>query len=159
MSGARGIWQAVRDVAARLPRRLTRALIVVWIACVAGGLVLPRSVQIFDFVEKWLSDLRVAALTPPTPQRSDLVLLTITEETLTQFPYRSPIDRRFLAEVVEHLDAAGARAIGMDILIDQPTEPEKDARLAQAVAKAQIPVIIGWADLRDGPKGSWRRRP
>ncbi len=150
MSGARGIWQAIRDVAARLPRRLTRALIVVWIACVAGGLVLPRSVQIFDFVEKWLSDLRVAALTPPTPQRSDIVLLTITEETLTQFPYRSPIDRSFLAEVVEHLDGAGARAIGLDILIDQPTEPEKDARLAQAVAKAQIPVIIGWADLRDG---------
>jgi len=131
-------------------RRLSVTLGLVWLACVVGGFLLPRGVQVFDFVEKWVADLRVASLTPPMPQRSDIVLLTITEDTLSRFPYRSPIDRAFLAKVVARLDAAGARAVGMDILIDQPTVPEKDAALAAAVAKAQLPVVVGWADLRDG---------
>lgn len=131
-------------------RRLSLTLGLVWVACVVGGFLLPRGVQVFDFVEKWVADLRVAALTQPMPQRSDVVLLTITEDTLAQFPYRSPIDRAFLAKVVAHLDAAGARAVGMDILIDQPTEPAKDAALAAAVARAQLPVVVGWADRRDG---------
>lgn len=133
-----------------LSRRLSATLLLVWLTCVIGGFALPRGVLVFDFVEKWVGDLRVAALTPPMVQRSDIVLLTITEETLAQFPYRSPIDRGFLAEVIEHLDDAGVRAIGMDILIDQPTDPEKDARLAKAVAEANAPLVIGWADMRDG---------
>ncbi len=143
-------WSGLHGALADLPRRLWTMLAVVWILCVAGGLILPRGVQIFDFVEKWISDLRVAALTPPIAQRSDIVLLTITEETLAQFPYRSPFDRAFLAEVITLLDAAGASAVGLDILVDQPTEADKDARLAEAVAKARIPLVFGWADREDG---------
>ena len=71
--------------------------------------------------------------TAPEPQNKDVVVLTLTEDTLAQFPYRSPVDRAFLAELIRTVDAAGARAIGFDVLFDQPTEPEKDAALAAAL--------------------------
>ena len=50
-----------------------------------------------------------------------------------------------LADAVERFNAADVRAIGMDILFDQPTEPGKDRRLADAVAASPVPVIVGWA--------------
>ncbi len=130
--------------------KLFKALAVVWLVCVLGGALLPRSFAIFDFVENWLGDLRVATLSPRMERRKDIILLTITEDTLGQFPYRFPIDRGLLADALEHLDQAGVRAVGLDILFDQPTEPEKDRRLERAVADFPAPVIIGWADTADG---------
>ena len=42
---------------------------------------------------------------------------------------RSPVDRAFLADLIERLRAAKVRAIGIDILFDQPTIPQNDERL------------------------------
>ena len=38
------------------------------------------------------------------------------------------------------------RAIGIDILFDQRTEPHKDDMLQAALAAATIPVVVGWAN-------------
>lgn len=97
-------------------------------------------------LENWLSDLRVGLMTPRQPPSDDLVLLTITEDTLRQFPYRSPINRLFLAELVTTLDQKGVRAIGLDILFDQPTEAAADQALAQALRHCTTPVIVAYAD-------------
>ena len=40
-----------------------------------------------------LDDFRLAYFAPPREQRSDIIVLTIDEETLAQFPFRSPINR------------------------------------------------------------------
>ena len=127
-----------------------RILAVVWLICAVGGLMLPRTLTIFDSIEKWLEDVRVATLSPRMPRRQDIVLLTITEGTLAQFPYRSPVDRNLLADVLRYLDQAGVRAVGLDILLDQPTEPDKDRNLAEAAASLSAPLVIGWADQADG---------
>ena len=47
-------------------------------------------------------------------------------------------------------DAAGARAIGVDVLFDQRTEPDKDDRLRRAILGAKAPVIVGWAGREGG---------
>ncbi|MGB0629611.1 MAG: ATP-binding protein [Alphaproteobacteria bacterium] len=72
-------------------------------------------------------------------------MFTITEDTLAQYPYRFPLDRGMLADAIERFNAAGVRAIGMDILFDQPTEASKDKRLADAVSASAVPVVVGWA--------------
>lgn len=95
--------------------------------------------------EARLDDIRVAYLTPYEDQNPHIVILQIDEATLSGFPYRSPIDRGFLANVVTILGSADARAIGMDILFDRPTEAAKDAALQQALRDARIPVVVATA--------------
>ena len=41
------------------------------------------------------------------------------------FPYRSPLDREFIANLIKNLEAKG-KTIGLDILLDSPTEKNKD---------------------------------
>ncbi|WP_162530549.1 adenylate/guanylate cyclase domain-containing protein [Rhodovastum atsumiense] len=78
---------------------------------------------------------------PPEPADPRVVILAITPETLAAFPYVAPIDRGFLAGLIDTLAGAGAAAVGLDVLFDRPTEPEKDAALRQALARPDIPVV------------------
>jgi class 3 adenylate cyclase/CHASE2 domain-containing sensor protein len=80
-------------------------------------------------------------LGPLGPADPNVVVVGITEETLAGLPYRSPIDRAFLAELVDTLARKGVAAIGLDILLDRPTEPAKDAALRRALTRSDIPVI------------------
>jgi len=96
-----------------------------------------------EMMENWLSDYRIATLTAPQPQSPDIVIVTITEDTVQQFPYRSPLDRRFVASILTLLDKAGARAIGVDLLFDQATEEDKDEELRQVIQNLATPLIIG----------------
>eukprot|EP00873_Tetraselmis_striata_P034867 jgi/Tetstr1/455131/TSEL_041983.t1 len=91
-----------------------------------------------------------AVFVAATAVADQIVVVAITEETLAGFPYRSPIDRAFLAGLIERLDAAGARAIGLDILIDQPSDPKKDARFFQALDASATPVVLALATRDDG---------
>ncbi|HET6307521.1 MAG TPA: adenylate/guanylate cyclase domain-containing protein, partial [Rhodopila sp.] len=52
-----------------------------------------------------------------------------------------PIDRGFLAEVIDALARGGAAAVGLDVVLDRPTEPLKDAALRRALTRKDIPVV------------------
>ncbi|MBX6745040.1 MAG: CHASE2 domain-containing protein, partial [Acetobacteraceae bacterium] len=80
-------------------------------------------------------------LTPVQPPDPRIVLIGITEETLSGLPYRSPVDRAFLAGLVDALTRAGVAAIGLDLLLDRMTEPEKDAALRRAIRRSDVPVV------------------
>lgn len=94
---------------------------------------------------------------PPQPQSRDIAIVAITDRTLGELPYRSPIDRGFLATVIADLSRSGVRAIGLDIIVDQPTEPAKDAALRTAVAQSGVPVVLA-SIARDSPLEPARRR-
>jgi len=98
---------------------------------------------------QWVADFELASLQPPEPQHPDVVIVTVNEETLQQFPYRSPIDRRMLAEALKILEERGVKGILIDILFDQPTEPDKDALLKQTIAGLKVPLAISYG-LTDG---------
>ncbi|MGH6661745.1 MAG: CHASE2 domain-containing protein, partial [Rhodospirillales bacterium] len=49
-----------------------------------------------------------------------------------------------------HLEAAKPKAIGLDILFDQPTEPAKDEALRQALSASRVPVVIARARKQEG---------
>jgi class 3 adenylate cyclase len=100
---------------------------------------------------QWLDDLRLAYLTLPVAQNADVVVLAIDEDTLKLMPYRSPIDREFIADVVRSILAGyDVRAIGIDVIFDQPTVPEKDARLKSALAAADVPVVVATGERETG---------
>jgi CHASE2 domain-containing sensor protein/class 3 adenylate cyclase len=114
--------------------------------CVAA----TQWVSFLAMLENSLSDYRIATLSAPQPQSPDIVIVTITEDTLQMFPYRSPLDRHFIATLLDRLDQAGARAIGVDLLFDQPTEEEKDAELKATIRHLRAPLIIGYIGSGEG---------
>lgn len=120
------------------------------VAMAAISVIAARSIPVFAAAERWLIDVRVAYLAPRLPQHPQIVLVTITEDTLADLAYRSPLDRDFLAAVLQQIDEAGVRAIGLDMLIDQPTEPAKDERLRQTLAGLRAPAVVAAADHADG---------
>lgn len=127
------------------------ALAVALVACAAGvGFSAPRLIPFFASAEQWLVDLRTTRLSQPEPQHDSVVIVAITEDTLAGLPYRSPVDRVFLADLLRRLDHAGPAAIGVDMLFDQPTEPEKDALLRRTLDNLSTPAVLAWADEADG---------
>ncbi len=79
-----------------------------------------------------------------------IVIVTIDEDTLAALPYRSPVDRAYLANLIATIDAADPRAIGIDILFDQPTEPAKDAALQKQLRATRAPLVVAYAGTSDG---------
>ena len=69
---------------------------------------------------------------------------------MVKLPYRSPIDRDLLAQIIRILNDAEARAIALDIRFDQRTEPDKDDNLIAAIREFSGPIVIAWADARAG---------
>ncbi len=97
-------------------------------------------------LENIAADIRVSALQPPMPQSKDVVIAAITEETLSQFQYRSPVDRAFLANLLKTLEKKGAKAIGVDVLLDQPTEEVKDELLKKTIREIKTPLFFSYSN-------------
>ena len=133
-------------------RHLRFSLVLVAILVVAAGisLALVRFLPFLGLADQWLADFRVAALSAPEPQNEDIIVVTVTEDTLAQFPYRSPLDRGFVRDIVVTLEQRGVRAIGLDILFDQPTEAAKDAALKSTLEAARVPVFASYARTDEG---------
>ncbi|MBI2978193.1 MAG: adenylate/guanylate cyclase domain-containing protein [Rhodospirillales bacterium] len=130
-------------------REILSITAIVAVAC-AAGLWLPPLLPMLKAGENWLADFRFATLTRPEPQNGDVVVVAITEDTLATLPYREPLDRGFLRGLFGHLEAAKPRAIGFDVLFDQPTEPAKDEALRQALRVSQVPVVVARAGKEEG---------
>lgn len=101
-------------------------------------------------LENILRDVMMVSISPFTHAPPNIVVVSITEQTLANFPYRSPLDRGFLADIVARIESAHPLVIGIDLLFDQATEPQKDARLETVIETASVPVVIASASRTDG---------
>ncbi len=93
--------------------------------------------------ERMLYDTRALIAAPQVEQDRRIVLVTYNDETLARTGKRSPLDRGVLARALTTIDAMGAKAIGIDILIDQPT-PE-DPVLIGALKAMRTPTWLAYA--------------
>lgn len=105
-----------------------------------------RYVTFLASLENVASDIRVAALQPYQASSTDIVIVAITEDTLSNFAYRSPIDRAFLANLLLELERKGARLIALDVLLDQATEKIKDEYLKKTLRAIKVPLIVSYTD-------------
>jgi class 3 adenylate cyclase/CHASE2 domain-containing sensor protein len=99
-----------------------------------------------EAAEEWSRDLRLNAGPKPTAPHPQIIVVGITESVLDAFPYRSPVDRQFLSELLQQLAAKHVRAIGVDILLDRPTEPQKDEMLRRTLRTLPVPVVMSFIE-------------
>ena len=98
-----------------------------------------------------LADMRTALLSDQLPsQHPDVAVVGITDQTLSDYKIRLPIDRMLLSRLIEAIDAAGAKAIGIDLLFYRTTPADNDEMFINAVKNARAKVVIAAADERLG---------
>jgi len=131
----------------KLKNWLALSLIVVAATGLAMGAI--NFLPFLGSTERYVADFRIANLTPPEEQHPDIVFVAVTEDTLARFPYRSPIDRKFIADTVKLIEARGAKMMLIDVLFDTPTEEDKDDELRETLAKAKIPLIVSYESELD----------
>lgn len=119
----------------------TSWLVTVFIVAIVVALGATRPPFPLAAAERLTEAVAFRVLAPQPPLNPDVVVIAITEETLAAFPYRSPIDRGFLANLLDTLIARDVRAIGLDVVLDRATEPAKDAALRRALTQTGIPVV------------------
>lgn len=94
--------------------------------------------------ERSFYDLRSVVNAPPAEQDKRVQIIAYNDQTLINARKRSPLDRGLLAKALRNIDAMGAKAIGIDILFDQPQD--EDEELIAALRAMKTPTFIGYAE-------------
>ncbi len=140
-------WRNVRE-AGTVQLALTVMLLCVALFIARYSWVLPDSrlpTPLTGEAERALYDLRAYFAADLAPQDNRIVLVVYTDQTLINARKRSPLDRGLLARTLRNLDTMGAKAIGIDILFDQPQD--EDAELVAALRGMKTPVAVAYANV------------
>jgi adenylate cyclase len=117
------------------------------LAACAGALALFVLIDMPHGPEHWSSDLVTAFLSKhPEVQDKNIALVYISEGTLREAQYVSPIDRHVLAQLIKKIDKVGPKSIGLDIILDRKTEKTKDEELIETIQKASSKITMGIVD-------------
>ncbi len=95
--------------------------------------------------ERALYDLRAYFTAPMVEQDDRIVLVVYDDQTLIRARKRSPLDRGLLARALTTIDGMGAKAIGIDILFDQPQD--EDEELIAALRAMRTPTAVAYANI------------
>ncbi len=96
-------------------------------------------------INQFIQDWQIASVFAPREEQDpDIIIVAIDEDTLRGFAYRSPVDRKFVSDLLQRLAAHQPKAIGLDLLLDQPTEPDKDTALKETLRTIRLPVIVSY---------------
>ena len=127
------------------------------IALITGAAILLETVLLrkpIDRLEKIFDDISVAYFTLRVDQpHPKVAVVAIDDPTIDELPWRSPVSRTFLANLLEILDKGGPAGIGIDVTFFEPSyDPSDDERLARVLSNMKTPVV-----LATGLKGDARR--
>jgi adenylate cyclase len=99
--------------------------------------------------EHAMGDLRTAAMSDRLPSQHPMVAVVgVTDDTLRDYKARLPIDADLLARSIDAIDAAGAKAIGIDVLFVRTARPENEGHLIAAIRRAKAKIVLAAADER-----------
>ncbi len=110
-----------------------------------GAFFVPYSFSLPRTMEYWAEDARRALMPRAEPQDSRIVVIAVDENTVSTLPYRRPVDRGLLADLLETLSVSGPQAIGFYLPLTEPTEPDKDRRLFDVMRSLPIPLVVAAA--------------
>ncbi len=125
----------------------TRRLAVAGLLLVAALLLARYSwdVPVLGDAERAAYDLRAFVSATRVDQDSRVQLVVYDDQTLIAARKRSPLDRGLLAKALPQIDAMGAKAVGIDVLFDQPQD--EDAELVAALRAMRTPTFVAYADV------------
>lgn len=112
----------------------------------AGAVLLARyawKLPLTIEAERALFDWRQVLTAPKVDQDDRIVMVVYTDETLAATGKRSPLDRAILAKALKRIDGFKPKAVGIDILIDQP-QPE-DPTIIAAFQAMNSPAFLAYA--------------
>ena len=135
--------QGWRNVRAAGPRRLAITIVMLLMA-----LLLARfswHLPVTADAEHSLFDLRAIMSAPQVDQDPRVQIVSYDDQTLIALRKRSPLDRGLLAAALRNMDPMGAKAIGVDMLFDQPQDEDED--LIATLRAMKTPVFIAYADI------------
>lgn len=138
--------------AAVQPGSSSRAFVFVTVALISAlvSLLLVNNFSVLSRVDQFVQDWEIASVfAPREAQDPDIVIVAVDEATLSRFAYRSPVDRDFLSTLIRQLAAHQPKVIASDFLLDQPTEPAKDAALATTLRETKVPLVISYVASAD----------
>ncbi len=103
---------------------------------------------------RYLGDERVQRLLGAPPVTSRIAIVAIDDRSLERLGAWHSWPRRYYAQVLRFLHAAGARAIGVDVLFAEPSPDDAELAAAIAAAGTVVQPVIGkvGADSRQ-PEG------
>ncbi len=143
---ARG-WRSIREAGTvQLISTVVLVLLALFIARYSW--VLPGSDEptpITNDAERALYDTRAYLSADLVEQDDRIILVVYDDQALINLEQRSPLPRAALAEALTNLDQMGAKAIGIDILFDQPQA--EDGLLIDALRNMQTPTLVGYANV------------
>lgn len=114
------------------------------LAAVLATLATDR-LSVVHRVNQFVQDWKIASVFAPYEEQDpDIVIVAIDEDTLRGFAYRSPVDRMFVSDLLLRMAAHRPKAIGLDLLLDQPTEQDKDEALRETLRRIQVPVLVSY---------------
>lgn len=111
--------------------------------------IVPRYAPGLLRFEHMLGDVRTAYFSDRlASQHPHVAVVSITDQTLKDSKIRQPIDRGLLARLVDAVDAAGAKVIGIDILSARTPPDDSESLFVDAIRRARAPVVLAAADDR-----------
>jgi adenylate cyclase len=101
--------------------------------------------------EHYMGDVRTSLLSDQlASQHPQVAIVAINDETMAPYKALLPIDRHLLARLVDAVDAAGARVIGLDFLFASPAPDDNELLLIDSIRRARAKVALAAADERVG---------
>jgi class 3 adenylate cyclase/CHASE2 domain-containing sensor protein len=100
--------------------------------------------------ENYLTDFRVAYLSPSRQPSTDIAIVMIDETSISGQPYRSPIDRELISGLLSEIEARNPRAIGLNIIFERQTELQKDRALFNRLRSVSVPLVVSSASVLTG---------
>lgn len=147
---ARG-WRNVRE-AGMAQLGLTVMLVCLALFIARYSWVLPDGSEptpLTSEAERAFYDLRAYYAADLVEEDKRVVLVVYTDQTLIAARKRSPLDRGLLAKTLRTLDTFEPKAIGIDILFDQPQD--EDEELIAALRAMKTPVAVAYAAKATNP--------
>jgi CHASE2 domain-containing sensor protein len=96
------------------------------------------------WAEHWTADWRTAWLSERLPSSHPrIAIININEKSVEPYPYLLPFNRGFLADIIDAVDKAGARAIGLDFYFTRDTEKAADDKLMETVRRLKDKLVLG----------------
>ncbi|WDA39849.1 adenylate/guanylate cyclase domain-containing protein [Erythrobacter sp. BLCC-B19] len=144
-------WHNVRE-AGTVQLALTVMLLGVALLIARYSWVLPDGTEptpLTSEAERALYDLRAYYAADLVEEDKRVVLVVYTDQTLIAARKRSPLDRGLLAKTLRTLDTFEPKAIGIDILFDQPQD--EDEELIAALRSMKTPVAVAYAAKATNP--------
>ena len=144
---ARG-WRSVRE-AGTVQLVSTCLLLLIAVLIARFSWTLPGDDEaptpLTNAAELALYDMRAWLAADLVDQDDRIVLVVYDDQALINLEKRSPLPRDALAEALRNLDAMGPKAIGIDILFDQPQAEDLD--LVETLRAMQTPTSVAYANV------------